>query len=93
MAIVPGKAVLELYPVWPAHAAPAVLRSAALVRAVKALTTAHPLLISIRLCFDEPALTVEVAIPADGSLDLAELQRQLTSVATSAITSTSPPSG
>jgi hypothetical protein len=72
MRIVPGKAQLEIYPhLWPR---PSVEAATAIL---SALWKAHPCIMAVKLDYNDPPITVDVAIPTDGSLDLYALQQQL----------------
>jgi hypothetical protein len=74
--IVSGHAVLEVHPPgWPHPSLGDQVDHA--VAVLRALWTAHPYIMSISIGHNMPVITVEVAIPKDGSLDLTALQRDL----------------
>jgi hypothetical protein len=53
---------------------------------LRALWYAHPCITAITIGHDWPAITVDLALPADGHVDLAMLQRQLAQRAQAALT-------
>jgi hypothetical protein len=76
MRILAGKAMLDLHPpTWlhPSRGDPAKQAEAAL----RAVWTAHPLIVAVTLSYSAPGITVDVALPEDNALDLAALQREL----------------
>ena len=72
-----GKATLEVHPpMWldPRLGAP-IEQATAAFRAL--WEGAHPCITAVHIGYNEPPIAVDVAIPADGSLDLPALERSL----------------